>query len=131
MICVIYPMNSSLNINRVPWILEETLSNLTSYVSCKILKEMILLDDLQPHFYHELTQVRTLLCSKNSSRTRNTVVLKFLEWFGVGLVKSLLCNHYWAVGSDVWPSNRTLEHQNKCEDLSNYLKGRGRFKSLF
>ena len=56
MICVIYPMNSSLNINRVPWILEETLSNLTSYVSCKILKEMILLDDLQPHFYRELTR---------------------------------------------------------------------------
>ena len=54
MICVIYPKNSSLNINRVPWILEETLSYLTSYVSCKILKEMILLDDLQPHFYREL-----------------------------------------------------------------------------
>ena len=61
MICVIYPMNSSLNINRVPWILEETLSNLTSYVSCKILKEMILFDDLQPHFYRELTQVPALL----------------------------------------------------------------------
>ena len=51
-------MNSSLNINRVPWILEESLSNLTSYVSCKILKEMILLDDLQPHFYRELPKFK-------------------------------------------------------------------------
>ena len=75
MICVIDPMNSSLNINRVPWILAGTLSNLTSYVSCKILKKIISLDDLQPHFYQELD----FSPSSNIALRAHQKILKDLE----------------------------------------------------